>query len=400
MNRMRHSLCRAAVLLVLWALPAAALSPQLQSSLRRVAGVDAVVHAVDPAGRVLVDLNGGRGFVPASTIKVFTALLALEHLGPDHRFVTAFGLDDDVLVIRGGGDPYLVSEEIDAIARQLAPRLQGRVLAGVAIDDSYFGAPLRVPGVGRSTNPYDAPSSATAVNFNTIGVVKRGGRIESAEPQTPLTPHALALARGLRFERSLRFQIGEDPADVRRYVGELFAAKLRQAGVRVGTLVRAGRLDAAAPLYVHQSSRPLYEVLRAMLAVSNNFIANQVFLSLGAEVEGAPATLAKSVRVARRFLQQHPDLDGLHVVEGSGLAYENRATAPAMAALLAHFAPHRGLLKLEHHTRHKTGTLKSVASLVGYLESARHGIVRYTIALPGGMQARRWQVVEALRRGL
>lgn len=384
--------------LVLAAAPAAASSLAVQ--VQRVAGNDAVVHAVDAGGRVVLDLGGGRGFVPASTIKVFTALLALEHLGPDYRFTTAFGLDGDMLVIRGGGDPFLVSEEIEKIAAAVAPRLAGQRLAGVAIDDSYFGAPLRVPGVGRSTNPYDAPSAATAVNFNSIGVVKRQGRLESSEPQTPLTPHARALARGLRFERSLRFQIGEDPADVRRYVGELFAAKLRQAGVRLGTLVRSGRLERSAPLYVHQSSRTLYEMLKSMLAVSNNFIANQVFLTIGAEVEGAPATLAKSVRVAERFLARHPELAGLRVVEGSGLAYENRATGPAMAALLEHFAPHRGLLATQHRTRHKTGTLKAVASLVGYLETERHGMVRYAIALPGGQQARRWQVVEALRRGL
>lgn len=385
---------------LLLAAPAAAAADATEA-VRKVAGRNAVVYVVDADDRVLVDIAGRRRFLPASTVKVFTALLALEHLGPEYRFQTRFFRGGDGLVVRGTGDPFLVSEEIDVVAAALARRAAGARFAAMVVDDSYFAPGLRIPGVGDSWNPYDAPNSATAVNFNTIGVLRRDGRIVSAEAQTPLTPYARELAATLDFDRGLRFRVGADPDAARRYAGELFAAKLRAAGLAIGDAVRAGRVgDGAAPLYVHANSRTLAEVLAAMLESSNNFIANQVFLAVGAAVEGPPATLEKSVRVARRFVAAHPDLAGLTVVEGSGIAYENGATGPAMTALLRRFAPHRDLLAVRHGTAHKTGTLKAVATLVGYLDTPRHGTVRYAIALPGGGHARRWQVVEALRRNL
>lgn len=385
----------------LLAVTAAAASADVAAAVRQVAGKNAVVFVVDQDDRVLVDVDGRESFLPASTVKVFTALLALEHLGPEYRFQTRFFRAAGDLVVHGTGDPFLVSEEIDVIAAALARRAGARKLTGIVVDDSYFEPGLRVPGVGRSWNPYDAPNTATAVNFNTIGVLRRDGRIISAEPQTPLTPYAVELARTLKFDRGLRFRIGDDPADVRRYVGELFAAKLRAAGFAVADTVRAGRGgDDADALYVHANTRSLAEICAAMLESSNNFVANQIFLALGAAVEGPPASLEKSVRVARRYVEAHPELAGISVVEGSGIAYENRATGAAMTALLRRFAPWRNLLRERLGSAHKTGTLKAVATLVGYLDTSRHGTVRYAIALPGGGHTRRWEVVEALRRNL
>lgn len=373
----------------------------LSETVRQIAGRESVVYVVDSADRVLVDVAADRDFIPASTIKLFTALLALERLGPDFRFRTRFSVDGDELVVRGGGDPFLVSEEIDAIAAALVPRLRGRSLRGIVIDDSYFEPGVRIPGVERTWRSYDAPNSATAVNFNTISVVRREGAILSGEEQTPLTPHALTLASALRFGTALRFQIGDDPADVQRYAGELLRAKLVDAGGEIGSRVRAGVAgDGAELLYVHANSRTLAEVCRAMLSSSNNFVANQVFLTVGAETTGGPASLARSIRAAAAFIDERPGLQGLDIVEGSGIAYENRATGPAMASLLGHFAPYRDLLRERHGSRHKTGTLKAVASLAGYLDSARHGTVRYALALPGGEQERRWQIVRALRDSL
>lgn len=386
--------------LLVWS-PAADAATDLHSLVRQVAGKNSTVFVVDEADRVLVNANGARAFIPASTIKVLTALMAIHHLGPEYRFQTRFAVDRDELVIRGTGDPFLVSEELELIAVALARRLGDRQLAGVVIDDSFFAPGLRIPGVGRTWNPYDAPNSATAVNFNTIGVLRRNGKIISAEAQTPLTPHALALATPLQFRKGLRFQIGGNPSDVRRYVGELFAAKLREVGIQVGPGVRGGVAGSGAqPLYVHQNTLTLAEVCARMLESSNNFMANQIFLAIGAAIEGEPASLAKSRRAAQRFIADRPDLRGLNVVEGSGLAYENRATGAAMVALLERFAPYRELMRNKRGTQHKTGTLKAIATLVGYLETAEHGTVRYAIAVPGGGHTRRWRVVETLKKRL
>jgi hypothetical protein len=72
---------------------------------------------------------------------------------------------------------------------------------------------------------------------------------------------------------------------------------------------------------------------------------------------------------------------GITVMEGSGLSYDNRVTAPAMAALLRLFTPYRSLLKEEDGVPHKTGTLWVTKTLVGYLDTPSHGTVRFVIAL-------------------
>ena len=59
------------------------------------------------------------------------------------------------------------------------------------------------------------------------------------------------------------------------------------------------------PVYVHRQSRPLSEILRELLRGSNNYIANQVFLEIGAHKLGGPVSLEKSLQVAREMLAAH-----------------------------------------------------------------------------------------------
>src|SRR5215211_3529767 len=76
-----------------------------------------LVLVMDEQGNELVAQNAGKPFVPASVTKIVTAWLAMEALGADYRFETRFFLDDDrVLYIRGGGDPFLISEELAPLA--------------------------------------------------------------------------------------------------------------------------------------------------------------------------------------------------------------------------------------------------------------------------------------------
>jgi D-alanyl-D-alanine carboxypeptidase/D-alanyl-D-alanine-endopeptidase (penicillin-binding protein 4) len=135
-----------------------------------------------------------------------------------------------------------------------------------------------------------------------------------------------------------------------------------------------------------------------MLESSSNYVANQVS-SQSVAGAGAPASLSKSIAAADRFLAAHPELAGIHVVEGSGISYENRGTGRAMAALLAMFEANAHLLKSAHGTRHKTGTLRIVATVVGYLQTSRHGTVRYVIALNGNGHEKRWKIVQMLEPG-
>src|SRR6476620_9105094 len=83
-----------------------------------------LVLAIDEKGNELVVQNADKPFVPASVNKIVTAWLAMEVLGGDYRFETRFYLDDDrVLYIRGGGHPFLISEELAQLATALLPAI-------------------------------------------------------------------------------------------------------------------------------------------------------------------------------------------------------------------------------------------------------------------------------------
>jgi len=393
-------LIRAALLFsLLLSVPAVAYAG-IQDTVATLAGSDGVVLVVDADGAVLASHNADNEFTPASTLKVITTLLAAETLGLDSRFETDFWILGDMLLVRGKGDPFLVSEELDLLVADLAPKLAGKTLRGVAIDDSWFEEGITIPGVTSTTEPYDALTSATAVNFNTINVVVKDGTVTSAEDQTPLTGLAREVAKREGVQGKNRINIGKNPKDARRYAGELISLKLQGAGVTIGDVVEDGEAPNSEPLHTHKNSRTLGEVCGSMLYYSNNYIANQVFLALGASADGAPASLAKSVKVAQAFFASNPGLSGISMVEGSGISYANKATAQAFAAALNLFAPHKDLLRVKHDSSHKTGTLKITKSVVGYAQTKEHGLVRYVISLGGSGSQRRWDIVQALAREL
>ena len=155
-----------------------------------------LVLVVDAAGNELVAQNTDKPFVPASVAKIVTAWLAMEVLGGDYRFETRFYLDDKrVLYVRGGGDPFLISEELAPLATGLVAAVGKEPITGIVLDASYYPSNLRIPGIEDTDEAYNALNSALAVNFNTIYAVRSGNKVRSAEKQTPITPLAITQFR-------------------------------------------------------------------------------------------------------------------------------------------------------------------------------------------------------------
>lgn len=103
-----------------------------------------LVLVMDADGKELMAQNADEPFVPASVTKIVTAWLALQVLGADYRFETSFYLDSKrVLDVRGGGDPFLVSEELALLATELVAAVGKKSIAGIVLDASYF--PVRPP---------------------------------------------------------------------------------------------------------------------------------------------------------------------------------------------------------------------------------------------------------------
>jgi D-alanyl-D-alanine carboxypeptidase/D-alanyl-D-alanine-endopeptidase (penicillin-binding protein 4) len=361
-----------------------------------------VVLVLDENGNELVAQNADKPFVPASVAKIVTAWLALEVLGADYRFETRFYLDGDrVLYIRGGGDPFLVSEELTQLASALVAATGKQPISGIVLDPSYYPSDIRIPGIEDTDAAYDALNSALAVNFNTIHAVRKGKTIQSAEKQTPITPLAISLFRARGSHARGRISLTQDPKVGLQYAGELIAAFIGQAGGSVKGKISTGAVpDGLEPVYVHHQSRPLSTILAQLLVGSNNYVANQIFLEIGGRRLGGPVSLEKSVQVANEMLASHGLADSIHLVEGSGISRDDRFTARGLAQLLQLFEPNAFLLRRGEGARFKTGTFSGVRTLAGYADTSKHGRVRFVIALTSNDGAMRFRLLKAIQSNL
>ncbi len=363
-----------------------------------------LVLVMDENGEELIAQNADEPFVPASVAKIVTAFIALEVLGPDHRFKTRFYLDDNrVLYIRGGGDPFLISEELAVLGPQLVAAIGKEPVTGIVIDASYYPSDLTIPGIEATGEAYDALNTALAVNFNTINAVRRGKSVSSAEKQTPITPLAISQFRARGPNGRGRISLAqEDPSVSVRYAGELIAAFIERAGGKVDGEITLGPVpENLEPVYVHEQSRTLPEILRQLLVGSNNYIANQVFLEIGAHRFGGPVSLEKSLMAAHEVLALYRLEGDIYLEEGSGISRGNRFTARGLAILLDAFAPHAKLLRGSRAgSRFKTGTFSGVRTLAGYANTPSHGRVRFVISLRGNTGKLRYRLLREIERGL
>ncbi|MGI9350017.1 MAG: D-alanyl-D-alanine carboxypeptidase/D-alanyl-D-alanine-endopeptidase [Rhizobiaceae bacterium] len=381
-------------------------APALAGAKQRIAALapSGVVLVLDENGKELISQNIDKPFVPASVAKVVTAWLAMEVLGGDYRFKTNFYLDDGrVLYVRGGGDPFLISEELALLAPKLLAATGSKPFKGIVIDASYYPDNIRIPGIEDTDEAYDALNSALAVNFNTIHARRKGKTVRSAEKQTPITPLAISQFRKRGPNGRGRISLTqEDPSVSLRYAGELLAEFIKREGGSVDGKISIGSVPPGTePVYIHNQSRALSEILRQMLIGSNNYIANQVFLEIGTHHHGGPVSLEKSISVATNILTKHNIVKDIHLEEGSGISRGNHFTARGLAKLLHHFAPHAELLrKTRAGSRYKTGTFSGVRTLAGYAKTRKNGRVRFVISLKGGTGKLRFRLLRTIEREL
>lgn len=319
-------------------------------------------------GQAIAELRPHDLYIPASIFKIVTSLASLEILGTDYRFPTYFYITPGIdLWIKGEGDPLLISEEIVRIAGEL--KKNGlRQFRHLYIDDSLYELEEKTISESSTNNPYDTPLSALGVNFNTINIdISPGGRIVSAEDQTPTIPLMIELGAGL--EPGLhRINVSLDSGKTQRLAAETFKAIFAQNDIKMLGNYGAGKIPDHAGLFHIHYSKPILELLPAMLLYSNNFMANQLFLALGYKQFAAPVTWDKA-RQAMTFWARSKGLteDDIYIVDGAGLNRGNQISAAAMLTFLQDFRPYSSLLPLHKDWRLKSGTMTGVYSYAGYL---------------------------------
>lgn len=387
-------------------------------------------------GETLYDLNGSSPLLPASVMKLVTTATALNYLGVNYKFKTDVlysgkrerGVIKGDLIIRGGGDPKLTPEVVWLIADEVRRQGIREVTGNLVLDTSFFDDHTIPPARhGRRTQrPYDAPIGALSVNFNTIAVHVYPGEavgapvIAEVEPRSDyfrVINDAVTRSRVKRPVSALRVN-GDGKVNIKitgamrpddapgiiyiniddptMFAGETFRAFLKNAGVNVaGGIVKGVTPTTARLIHAHQSE-PISVILRELNRFSNNFIAEQVIKTVGAETMGAPGTHEKGLSMVEKFLNESGiDTTGAVFADGSGLSKENRVSAKMLTDLLLlmskrfdigpDFVASPGIMGVDgsvrkrlktspakSQARAKTGTLNGVSSLSGYV-SGRDG---------------------------
>ncbi|MFD1829192.1 D-alanyl-D-alanine carboxypeptidase/D-alanyl-D-alanine-endopeptidase [Streptomyces desertarenae] len=272
-------------------------------TLRTASVVDVVT------GRQLYGSNSGRAVVPASTVKVATAVAALSAVGPEHRIPTrvVWEAERKRIFLVGGGDTTLTRAQLRRLADTTARELAGRGVKEVSLayDTSLYSGPERHP-IGVNDNL--APVTPLMVEAGRLDDSTHGPAPRSADPA--------ADAAGL------------------------FAERLRNRGVDVGAPVARrvpGRSGGGVEeLAVHRSA-PLSELVERMLADSDNDLA-EALARQTAIARGEPASFEGVRRAVRDELAgqgRRLHLKGVRFADGSGLDRADRVSAELLTGLLA-----------------------------------------------------------------
>ncbi|MCE2658939.1 MAG: D-alanyl-D-alanine carboxypeptidase [Rubrivivax sp.] len=356
-------------------------------------------------GETLLSLNPQQTVPLASTAKLVTSAAALDLLGPTFTWKTQVYLDGDLqdgtlhgdLVVVGGGDPTLRTEQLRAWLQDMRAAGLRRIRGDIVLDRSVF----RLRQEDHDSTPAPGPDRPHHVHPNALsldqGVVQLALRrrpgapprldasVPLADPQLLQLGSPAASAEGCALQprwadplrttpsapshQHLRVETPPDSAcqpppvaavlppgsdlfaqvvgGLWRSVGGRLQGRVRQGaalrqgdGLRLPRLLRDGTPQSP---WMTLRSAPLVEVMRDINKHSDNLAARHLMLALSPGFPARAATLPDAQsRVTRWLLQQGITPDALSLDSGSGLSRGDRGQARALVRLLrsAAFGPH------------------------------------------------------------
>ena len=367
---------------------------------------------------------------PPSGLERVTPVAAMETMGPPFAWTTPVYLEGTArdgtvygnLYIKGQGDPWLVIERMWLLLRRVQGLDINNIAGDIVLDRSAFETVPIDPGEfdGERLRSYNAAPDALLLNFKSVLMTFVPDRASNAahvnfEPplagvqmqthvplsEGPCNDYRGVLRADLSDPARIRFG-GRYPASCEEKVWPLayadpasFAVRAiegmwREMGGQIKGKVREGQVPAGMAPAFQFASPPLAEVIRTINKYSNNVMAQQIFLTLSLQAKGV-GTLAGSREVLQDWWRGRFGADDAPLLgNGSGLSRKDRISAQALARLLQYawaspLMPELmaslpmtgvdGTLKRERWhaqgTAHlKTGSLRDVASVAGYVDAA------------------------------
>ncbi|MCG9127945.1 D-alanyl-D-alanine carboxypeptidase/D-alanyl-D-alanine-endopeptidase [Candidatus Poribacteria bacterium] len=322
-------------------------------------------------GEILYTKDSLKLHHPASTTKLFTSATALVKLGTDFKFETTLYVDKNRetlstnnIYLKGRGDPLLEILDIETLAKGLVKSGVKSIEGDIIVDESYFDTVREGPGWMWDDKPFHLSALS----------------IRSIEPENQMESRAIACGKILRIT-------------------------LIEKGISIKGKVISGEVPSDAVIVSQHQSPHLGEIIRLMNKPSDNWIAEFLFKTIGAEVKGVPGTWRKGREVISGFLEEILDGSPSHrFVDGSGLSRYNLVNSLVLSELLLYmhkqFAmmpefftslPIAGVdgtlrnrmqgMYAEKTLRAKTGTLSGVSALAGYTVTVEGEVLVFGILI-------------------
>ncbi len=333
---------------------------------KQSAGLDSTqtsVLVIDlKSGERMVDINSSLPLIPASITKCVTTATLLEKVGSKFRYETPVwytgGIHDGVikgdLVIQASGDPSLnsthepgssdiVAEITDALNALKVSEIEGTII----IDENDFPGPAINPTWHKGDLLHAYGTGTHGFNF-------------------------------------------EDNASGKRSVASpaaVFKSRLRGALANAGISIGSASVDADGRrhrLGEHRSEQ-IDEIMRSCMMRSDNQYAEALLRGVGLHYGKSGSTAKGAEEELKYWKRHHADMEGVRIVDGSGLSRTNRITANFMSDVLRHMAGNpyyasffplagqEGTLKkflvgtpLEGEIAMKTGSMSGIQCYAGY----------------------------------
>lgn len=336
------------------------------------------------AQQPVIDYHSQQMALPASTMKLLTALAVLLQLGPNYRFTTTLevasapvgGVLRGNLTARFGGDPTFTRQRLRNMVAELRKQDIKQITGDLIIDTSVFDSHDKAPGWPWNdlTQCFSAPPGAAIVDRNCFSVslysARTAGdpafiRLASYYP-VHMFSQVRTLARGdgaaqyceldvvpgelnrytltgCMTQRAEPLPLAFAIQDGASYAGAILKDELQQADITLsGTLLRQTHPSPPGHILAQSSSARLHDLLHIMLKKSDNMIADTVFRMVGHERFKVPGTWRAGADAVRQILRQQAgiDLGNSIQVDGSGLSRHDLISPATMMQVLQYIGQH------------------------------------------------------------
>jgi D-alanyl-D-alanine carboxypeptidase/D-alanyl-D-alanine-endopeptidase (penicillin-binding protein 4) len=324
---------------------------------------------------ITMAINENQPMNPASTMKIATTLAGLDLLGPQYVWRTEAlaiaplrqGVLEGDLWLRGSGDPRLVVEELWLLVQRIRGAGVRDIRGDLVLDRAAFDPIPHDPGAfdGEALRPYNAGPDGLLLNYKAVSF-----HFVPDPESRQVRVYALPALAGMTVPPTIkavdgpcndwRARVSGDFADPMRphfrgtfplscgdkvwhvnlltpvqYAQGLFRGLWEASGGTWRGRARDGVAPADARRIAAHESRPLAEVIRDINKYSNNVMARQLFLTIGAEATKQPANMERAQRAVGDWLVSK-GLDRREFVleNGAGLSRVERLTSAGLARLL------------------------------------------------------------------